>query len=564
MFIIGELPFKFVELEAFRKFVSRIQPKFLIPSRNTLREDCYKLYLEERSKLKKYFSDTSPRVCLTTDMWTSCQNLSYMCLIAHFVDANWKLQKKILNFCQIPGHSAEIIGKGVEKCLTSWGIKGIFSITVDNASSNDLGVQYLKKRLNSWNALILSGELLHVRCCAHIFSLIVREGLKDIDDSIVRIRSAVRYVRSSPSRLQRFKECILLENIDSNNLVCLDVETRWNSTYLMLEVALKFRNAFISLDIQDRRFAEELSKVRGLPTDDDWDYARQFLPFLKLFYDATLKVSGSSYVTCNDMAKDVYGIYMMIDKYCGDEDRSLQETAKRMKIKFNKYFGNVNNINLTWFIACILDPRHKMEYVKWMINKVYDGNRVETLRDRVTKSLTLLFEQYRTSTCPQSNMRLKGTRTVNVSMSLVVGADIMTAMYLSQTGQEYVEEKSELDKYLEEGCERYSSTFDILNWWKVNSSRYPILSSIARDILAVPISTVASESAFSTGGRVLDVFRSSLTPLMVEALICTQDWLRSAPLSQSIEENLEELENFESELSSTTMDLNSIAISLDD
>ncbi|KAF7852070.1 hypothetical protein BT93_L0598 [Corymbia citriodora subsp. variegata] len=42
MFIIGELPFKFVELEAFRKFVCRIQPKFLIPSRNTLRENCYK------------------------------------------------------------------------------------------------------------------------------------------------------------------------------------------------------------------------------------------------------------------------------------------------------------------------------------------------------------------------------------------------------------------------------------------------------------------------------------------------------------------------------------------
>ncbi|KAK3439231.1 hypothetical protein EUGRSUZ_C03864 [Eucalyptus grandis] len=39
MFIIGELPFKFMELEVFRKFMSRIQPKFFIPSRNTLRED---------------------------------------------------------------------------------------------------------------------------------------------------------------------------------------------------------------------------------------------------------------------------------------------------------------------------------------------------------------------------------------------------------------------------------------------------------------------------------------------------------------------------------------------
>ena len=60
----------------------------------------------------------------------------------------------------------------------------------------------------------------------------------------------------------------------------------------------------------------------------------------------------------------------------------------------------------------------------------------------------------------------------------------------------------------------------------MNADRFSILSILARDVLAVPISTVASESVFSTGGRVLDCFRSSLTPKLVEALICSQDWLR--------------------------------------
>ncbi|KAK3210740.1 hypothetical protein Dsin_015446 [Dipteronia sinensis] len=58
-----------------------------------------------------------------------------------------------------------------------------------------------------------------------------------------------------------------------------------------------------------------------------------------------------------------------------------------------------------------------------------------------------------------------------------------------------------------------------------------------KDIFAIPVSTIASESTFSTGGRILDAFRSSLTPKTVEALICTQNWLKNSSL---IEERLDE------------------------
>ncbi|GKD59277.1 zinc finger BED domain-containing protein RICESLEEPER 2-like protein, partial [Tanacetum coccineum] len=87
---------------------------------------------------------------------------------------------------------------------------------------------------------------------------------------------------------------------------------------------------------------------------------------------------------------------------------------------------------------------------------------------------------------------------------------------------------SELDKYVGEVCEPFDKSvhFDILEWWKVNSQRFPIISLMARDLLAIPISTVASESVFSTSGRVLDSYRSSLGDKTIECLICTQDWLR--------------------------------------
>ncbi|XP_049413300.1 elongation factor 1-delta-like [Solanum stenotomum] len=50
---------------------------------------------------------------------------------------------------------------------------------------------------------------------------------------------------------------------------------------------------------------------------------------------------------------------------------------------------------------------------------------------------------------------------------------------------------------------------------------------MARDVLSIPVSTVASESAFSTGGRILDSYQSSISPKTVEAFICTQQWIQS-------------------------------------
>lgn len=128
------------------------------------------------------------------------------------------------------------------------------------------------------------------------------------------------------------------------------------------------------------------------------------------------------------------------------------------------------------------------------------------------------------------------------------GSSKLASLYMIHKSKVHKEEnKTELDTYLKEATENLSSEFDILGWWKVHTPRFPILSQMACDVLAVPISTVASESAFSTRGRVIDAFRSSLSPHLVEALICCQDWLRSRTSQPhvSVEEDIVEMEKLE-------------------
>ncbi|KAE8736029.1 hypothetical protein F3Y22_tig00000218pilonHSYRG00217 [Hibiscus syriacus] len=466
MIIMDELPFRVVEHEGFRDFCNMMQPRFQVPSR---------------------------------------QNLSYLCLTVHFVDDEWKLHKRILNFTPIPSHSGDVIGKCIEKHLLEWGIDKVLTITVDNASSNDVAIKYIKKRLNNWKHSILGSDYIHMRCCAHILNLIVREGLKDLDDSIFRIRSAVRYVRSSPARMQRFKLCVEQEKIESKGLVCLDVETRWNSTFLMLDAAVKFKTTFDRLGEQDFKYRDELSssKMKGLPTDLDWEHARALLPFLRAFYDATLKLSGSSYVTSNYYFHVVFGIGMRINDKLNDPNSSIKLMASNMREKYHKYWGNVKNLNPLLFISMILDPRHKMDYVIFVIDEVYDAEKAEQLSEIVKQTLSELFDHYSLL----SGKSQEGSSVASQSnVSRVENDELLDLFAYSKTKYKrkraesmFSEGKFELEKYLEDKVKLDVKKFDLLDWWKNKSQTYPIISVMARDILAILVTTVASESAFSTG-----------------------------------------------------------------
>ncbi|CAL2257257.1 unnamed protein product [Prunus armeniaca] len=134
-----EIPFRALEGTGFRDFIHDLQSRFMIPNRKKVAKGVWDLFLVEETKIMSIIS--YQRVSITTDTWTSIQNINYMVVTAHFMDHEWKLHKRIINFIKITSHKGDDIMRCLDACLNSWGINKVFSITVDNASANDGAVE---------------------------------------------------------------------------------------------------------------------------------------------------------------------------------------------------------------------------------------------------------------------------------------------------------------------------------------------------------------------------------------------------------------------------------------
>ncbi|KAM3381565.1 hypothetical protein P3S68_007138 [Capsicum galapagoense] len=233
-----------------------------------------------------------------------------MVVTAHWIDDEWNLQKKILNFFQTPDHKGETITKGIEACLLDWGIENLFTMTLDNATANDTTIKHLKARIDDWKGVILGNEFLHVRCNAHILNIIIKEGLDEQIEPISRIKNVVKYVKSSASRFTSFKSYVEKVKLDTHGLLSIDVETRWNSTYTMLNTAVNFEKAFARMYVDDHNYRKYClqSGLKGHPTTTDWQNVRAFIKFLNIFHQSTLKFSGSLHVTSNIFFHEFFNV----------------------------------------------------------------------------------------------------------------------------------------------------------------------------------------------------------------------------------------------------------------
>ena len=165
----------------------------------------------------------------------------------------------------------------------------------------------------------------------------------------------------------------------------------------MLVSTVKFKKAFDRLLVKDSSVQIEMQKLGGpvgYAIDDDWDRVNHFLPILKVFYDGTLTLSGSRYVTTNVCVRQLFAIGLAISALCSNEDDGIRNMAEEMKLKYDKYWRNINNINYLLFVAVLLDPRCKMRVVDWIFAECYNSSKSTLLSLNVKVVIGDLFKMY--------------------------------------------------------------------------------------------------------------------------------------------------------------------------
>ncbi|KAL5714847.1 hypothetical protein ACHQM5_016753 [Ranunculus cassubicifolius] len=577
--VINEQPFSVAEKMGFRQMMNICVPLPLlhVHLRRSIVREFWKYYDQAKTDLmmdlRKY------GVSFTMDTWTSVQNINYMVLTAHFVDDEWVMHKKILNFCTIPSLQGKEIGKLIEQCLIEWKVEKIMCISVDNTSANKVAIDWLVGKMRNWpkSPLILEGKYIHVRCLTRVMNLVVKDGLARMDNSVASIRKAVKFVRSSPSRFEYYKKCMHAENIDGSGLLVMDVTAQWNSTYLMLESVLKYRKVFDRMYEDENTFyksyfnekdddSENEEDVAGKkkeakakvapPKEEDWDNAATFCAFLKVLYLVTMQVSASSYPTSHAAIHNVMAVETEIAKLFIPHDMQTGSVVEQLPIdmavgmtkKYKKYFGSVATTNRLFVVALVLDPRFKLRHYHHLCKMKLgytdkeaedDCNEVKALMKQLCAEYSEFIDSSQTRKDKQISSGVMCSSSASqfqlpTTASNEIQSDFMDDWEKKLQASEDVVLSDDVDCYLIDRLEANdkSSGFDILNWWKVKGKNwYPTLALVAKDILPVQVSTMASESAFSTEERVIDPFRSSLTPKSVEALICYQNWLTSEDIS---------------------------------
>ncbi|WVZ50505.1 hypothetical protein U9M48_001751, partial [Paspalum notatum var. saurae] len=303
-----DLPLWHGSTDAFQDYINRAHnPRFVHVSRQTIARDMIKLYNDHKLNLIDALKTDVPSVCLTSDIWAGKAKEDYLSVVAHFVNSKWELEKRLLGLRLMDGkHSGVNIANLVATVIDDYALTDkVFAITLDNASSNNTAMKYLRPFLSGYLGVPasvvleipndddtpsdddLSSMFLHQRCCCHVINLGVKAGLDPLKAYIDDFKTAITLLNASNQRIVAYKSYCMSMAVRPRKFG-VDMDVRWNSTYLMLKHLVPYKSTF-SVFIKTQY---PLNRD-GTPllTNNHWIVAEKILSFLELFYDSTVALA---------------------------------------------------------------------------------------------------------------------------------------------------------------------------------------------------------------------------------------------------------------------------------
>ncbi|XP_065645594.1 uncharacterized protein LOC136076057 [Hydra vulgaris] len=278
------------------------------------------------------------------------------------------------------------------------------------------------------------------------------------------------------------------------------VDTRWNSELDCMASVLHLKSAIISLCANEDIFSSKTISA------SQWKSIEVAVEILAPLNDATETWSAESIPTINTVADSLYLIHDKIDQFIETDGKNGYGVlyAKNSKSCIEKRFPLCQTGNLLSAAANYLNSALKGLHLKffkkfqttkeWLASQVKDNVECQPVARVLSADLS-----------PNSKLKRK----LNVRL-------------------ETQEPTSELNPILSEMCQyEYlpdaKIDFPILDWWKLHSNTLPELSSLARQILAIPASSTKSERVFSSDGNVVRSSRHNLHPEKVGQIILIRE-----------------------------------------
>jgi hypothetical protein len=520
MIISHGYPLSIVEHEEMRRFAKILNPTFNMASSIDIEEYSTLLFQKEKSELKERIALLSHRVSLSASVWVphgAEASVKYLCLAVHFVDSNWKLQRKTIKFGVFWSSSTSLermiqfkeacvldsdIGpfNVIQEAIRDWNLdQKHFSLTSGSEIRNDEGTSKLMDLLIQRKCLPIRGKLYNIACVNDVLNGIVSKGqpvLYHVGNILEKFIQA--QMSSSLTRQQ------LLEVVAHMGLKCPQEEAKWwHIIYFRLEVLLHFKKAFPSEDLlsaEDNKTFESVCRI------------------LRAFYRAVEVICGPVCPTANMYFNELWKVRTVLQEEASTDRAALANMVLEMLEAFNEYWKN----SYVWLsIPVVLDPRFKITFIEFRLKRAFGTNaekHVSAIRDTIRE----LFHEY----CGLSDNLGADTSTREAHDVELYGFDSDSLEDWDEhlNAQTRNQQLTELDNYLEDGLVPRKDDFDILNWWMSNCTKYPTLSVMARDVLAIPASADNFEAALSGEANVIHKQWSTLSIKTIEALVCTRDW----------------------------------------